>query len=115
MLLSDISVGDIVRIRQWDDMAAEFGIDAWGDINCMHSFVPAMKYYCGLEGEVVSVDYESNLIGLGPVQRDINDCGVNFDDWSISSDMLEFVSDAGSYSASYEELSDEDLRSALNI
>lgn len=34
-------VGDCVRIRQWDDMKNEFGVDSNGDINKHPSPFPA--------------------------------------------------------------------------
>lgn len=42
-------VGDIVQIRQWDDMVKEFGVNYYGVIRCNNycSFVGEMKKYCG--------------------------------------------------------------------
>lgn len=42
-------VGDIVQIRQWDDMVKEFGVNYYGAIRCSNycSFVGEMKKYCG--------------------------------------------------------------------
>lgn len=41
-------VGDIVQIRQWDDMAEEFGTTIHGSIACRSwYFVEEMKKYCG--------------------------------------------------------------------
>lgn len=39
------NVGDKVRIREWEDMAEEFGVDSSGNI--CNSFVTSMKKYCG--------------------------------------------------------------------
>lgn len=39
-------IGDKVIIRDWDDMASEFG-DNGGSIPCRCGFVPAMREYCG--------------------------------------------------------------------
>ena len=33
MRQSDIKVGDVLRIRQWEDMEAEFGVNELGDIS----------------------------------------------------------------------------------
>lgn len=53
------SVGEIVRIRQWDDMIQEFGTrgNRFDDddrivIPCKGTFVPEMKNFCGKEYEV---------------------------------------------------------------
>lgn len=32
MRQSDIKVGDVLRVRQWEDMAAEFGVNSYGNI-----------------------------------------------------------------------------------
>ena len=41
-------VGDIVQIRQWDDMVKEFGVNYYGVIRCNNcGFVREMKKYCG--------------------------------------------------------------------
>ena len=40
-------IGDKVRVRQWDEMEKEFGLDPWGDIKCDHIFVRDMREYCG--------------------------------------------------------------------
>lgn len=36
-------VGDVVRVRSWDDMKDEFGLDVYGDINCRFRFTRAMQ------------------------------------------------------------------------
>lgn len=53
------SIGEIVRIRQWDDMIQEFGTrgNRFDDddrivIPCKGTFVPEMKKFCGKEYEV---------------------------------------------------------------
>lgn len=40
-------VGDYVRVRNWDDMEKEFGIDSDGDIKCDICFTKDMRKYCG--------------------------------------------------------------------
>lgn len=40
-------VGDKVRVREWDNMAKEFGVDLVGNIECRPAFVDNMKCYCG--------------------------------------------------------------------
>ena len=44
------SVGDIVRIRSWDDMKAEFGEGPTHDcVAAPFSFIRGMRKYCGRE------------------------------------------------------------------
>lgn len=46
-------VGDKVRVRQWDDMAKEFG-ESFGSIDIPHFYFPrSMEKYCG---EVVTIE-----------------------------------------------------------
>ena len=50
------NVGDKVTIRQWDDMAAEFGLDEYGDIKVPNFFTMYMKKYCGQTFPIVHVN-----------------------------------------------------------
>ena len=48
MRVEDIRQGDIVRVREFSDLAKEFGIKvATGSIPCPGYFVTRMKMYCG--------------------------------------------------------------------
>lgn len=40
-------VGDVVRVRSWDDMKAEFGLMDNGTIDCRFGFTRAMQKMCG--------------------------------------------------------------------
>ena len=42
---SEIHVGDVLRVREWDDMVREFGVDEYGEI----------KHMCGKQVEVKNV------------------------------------------------------------
>lgn len=50
-------VGDKVRVRQWDDMAKEFGVDEFGNIDTKTGcyFTKQMKEFCGGVYEIDSV------------------------------------------------------------
>lgn len=54
-------VGDVVRVRSWDDMKDEFGLDAGGNINCRFCFTRAMRKMCGKLYHVSKVEQD----GLG--------------------------------------------------
>jgi hypothetical protein len=41
--------GQRVRIRQWDDMAREFGSNSANNIPCAAIFAYGMRYLCGQE------------------------------------------------------------------
>ena len=46
-------VGDKVRVRQWDDMVKEFGVNNNGDIK--NGFIGNMKHFCGRIYEIYKV------------------------------------------------------------
>ena len=50
-----VHVGDKVRIRAWDDMVEEFGLDDDDEIPCRATFIEDMREYCGREYTVDSV------------------------------------------------------------
>lgn len=62
MSVSDFSVGDIVVVRDWDDMADEFGVDVDGDIMSRFYFVSEMKWTCGMRCVVASVSDFGQII-----------------------------------------------------
>ena len=45
--MGKFKVGDKVKIRQWDDMEKEFGLDTFGSINVRFHFCERMRKYCG--------------------------------------------------------------------
>ena len=81
------SVGENVRIRQWDDMADEFGFDDVG-IPCAATFVDQMKYLCGEEFTVTNVLREGYTDMYGNKYYSVKGC-PNAHEYTISSDMIE--------------------------
>lgn len=72
---SDFQVGDIVRVRQWDDMKEEFGGDEDDyEIFMPDMFVYTMSSYCGEEHEITRigkaklVDMDGRFYELGSVK-----------------------------------------------
>ena len=78
-------VGELVRIRQWDDMEKEFGLDADGDINCRVQFVQSMKYLCGKYAEITKNHDDGRVI-----LRFFN-CEKENACWAFHTDMIEKV------------------------
>lgn len=82
-------VGDRVRIRAWDDMVAEYGLDCDGDINIRPSFVRGMRSLCGKTATITEkpmyCDGQSIRFKLAfdDTSKDVN--------WNYSADMLELV------------------------
>lgn len=80
-------VGELVRIRQWDDMEKEFGIDEGGNIsiNSAIVFVREMKPLCGKYAEITRL-HDGGRVGLKFFNCDGLETG-----WLYSTDMIEKV------------------------
>lgn len=76
------NIGDVCRIREWDDMAEEFGVDEEDDdvIECEYKFIADMRYLCGERFTIKRRDYT----------RFYSEEGLE-GDYSISADMLELI------------------------
>lgn len=85
--MKGVRVGDRVRIREWDDMAEEFGIDD-GSILCQYHFPEAMKEACGRTATVRSVDTS------GGVELGFDEVEMGKRCWIYSVDMIEKIEDA---------------------
>lgn len=67
--------GDIVRVRDWDDMEKQYGLDDGGNIHIYPYFTKDMKQYCGKDYKVSTVFKESyNFEGA--------------EDWVFTDEML---------------------------
>ena len=51
----NFKVGDKVRIRSWEDMESEFGLDEQGNIDCRYLFTREMQYLCGKDFTISSI------------------------------------------------------------
>ena len=78
--------GELVRIRQWDDMEKEIGVDADGDINSFVQFVTSMKPLCGKYAEIIGLA-ENGV----EVKLKFFNCGGLETSWGYSTDMIEKV------------------------
>lgn len=75
--------GDLVRVRQWDDMKKEFGTDGFGDIACRICFSNAMRKFCNEEFIVTGIE-QSSYVDLYKIR------GLTHE-YTITSDMIELV------------------------
>lgn len=78
-------VGELVRIRQWDDMVKEFGTRATGSVNCKCCFTESMKPLCGKYAEI------KDLLLDGIVHLRFFNCDDSVENWNYSIDMIEKV------------------------
>ena len=78
-------VGELVRIRQWDDMEKEFGLTMLGSIRCRCCFADGMKPLCGKYAEI------KDLLVDGIVHLRFFNCDDSVENWNYSIDMIEKV------------------------
>lgn len=78
-------VGELVRIRQWDDMEKEFGTTASGTVNCKCGFTVTMKPLCGKYAEIKDLRVD-DIVFLH-----FFNCEEDDKCWSYSTDMIEKV------------------------
>lgn len=77
---TDIHIGDVLKIREWEDMYDEFGVNGLGNIPCPVPFTTAMQDLCGKRFTVRYIQKNSSQI-LAEEKE--------FKFWNISADMLE--------------------------
>lgn len=58
-------VGDKVRIRNWESMEKEFGLNWRGDINCPVLFLKGMKEYCGTIQTITAISQRQSAYYIG--------------------------------------------------
>ena len=74
-----IKAGNIVKVRQWDDMAEEFGFTLDCAIDCFKKFTGNMREYCG---ETIKINEN--------MEKKFNEYGYFYYEGSMfSTDMLE--------------------------
>ena len=95
--ISDFSIGQRVRIREWDDMKEEFGLNEWGDyILCKPVFTMGMRPLCGATATIESFLADSDLSIFLKDWEDADGQRISVPeltgrDWHYSADMLEPV------------------------
>lgn len=77
----EFKAGDRVRIRQWDDMEKEFGLNELNDIDCICCFTEEMKDFCGKVGTIKDSSYSGKVKFF--------ESYLNESPWDFSTDMLE--------------------------
>lgn len=96
-------VGDKLRIRQWDDMKAEYHRDSNGIFVDNIYFVDGMKHLCGMEFTVAKIIKRGNCYCYYSEEH-------TEEKWNISAGMLEPRKEEELYIAS-----DDELNNLLNI
>lgn len=92
---SEFKVGDLVRVRDWDDMKSQYGLDDLdGYIDCIAGFTEDMRHLCGFEFTILNVEEYADgrfRYDFGYPEFKRWDATRN---WYITQDMLERVNDA---------------------
>lgn len=86
-MATTFAVGDHVRIRNWDDMASEFGVNEDGEIPCKYIFAQSMRDFCGQEYTISTTRNNPD----GTQRLFFEDAGSEEDDFVWSSDMCEYI------------------------
>ena len=80
-----IKVGDKVRIKSWEEMEEEFGLDCAGNINCKSCFTDSMKKFCGATATISGINSDE-IVELTSTSSDLD-----FSFWTFSTDMIKKV------------------------
>ena len=74
---SEICIGDVLRVREWDDLIREFGTDCDGNVKATYSFDSLDKYLCGKQVEIIRMHngicgslYECIVFGISMSESD---------------------------------------------
>lgn len=91
MKLEDIHVGDILKVRGWDDMVSEYGEDSHGDIRVGVGiwFAKPMRYLCGRVFTVNSISRYGTLHSAEGIEFEADPLNPEDYEWAITASMLE--------------------------
>lgn len=84
--LETFHVGDMVRIRQWEDMEMEYGVNRRGSIKTSIAFAQRMRPLCG---EVAVIETIPKVWFPKVTLRFLNRPDVDSAYWLFSTEMLE--------------------------
>lgn len=80
-------VGDKVKIKSWEEMEEEFGLNCAGNINCNSCFTDGMKEYCGATATISAINSDEI------VELTSTSSNLDFSFWTFSTDMIKKVID----------------------
>lgn len=79
--MDKFKIGDVVVIKEWDEMAEEFEHDSYC-IECKFGFYSHMKHLCGNIAEIIDIEGDH-------IQLDFYNKKPGFDyQWDYSADMI---------------------------
>lgn len=80
---TNFKVGEWVRIRDWEDMATEYGCDPTNCIMCEEVFAGGMEYLCGMYVKIKSISDKKVLFDIDETKKGL------LGSWNFSTDMIE--------------------------
>ena len=80
-------VGDKVKIKSWEEMEKEFGLDRSGNIDCNAHFTNSMKKYCGATATISAINSDEIVVLTS------NSSNLDFSFWTFSTDMIKKAND----------------------
>lgn len=83
----EFKVGDKVRIRQWDDMVEEFGLNSFNQIYTVPNFTQSMKPLCGQIATIIAFGRTFNETPFVELKFNKTELDTDWNFYSI--DMLE--------------------------
>lgn len=90
--MRSLQYGDIVRVKTWDQLEQEFGLDSEGNINCKMSFLPIMaEYFSGKEARYQGLNLISQIIGTDICNLRFENEVLNTSPAKFTPEMIEFV------------------------
>ena len=91
--MSKFKVGDIVRVRDWDDMVEEFGLTPNRNIDCKFYFTEEMRHLCGQTAKISEIKDDRLIL--------TDWSGGGNHDWDFSDDMFELEKSADLFNSGY--------------
>ena len=78
----NITVGGCYRVKTWEEMEEEYGLNEFGNINVPFIFIPDMEYLCNKVVKVVSIELVHSSYGFRNIIL------VQDESWKFSEEML---------------------------
>lgn len=99
---AEFCVGDVVYVREWEDMAEEYGVTPLGTKikTKYYFFTKGMNVFCGQQATITSI--RNTVICLDFNDKDLNK-EARRHGWKFTCDML-YHQETSPYTHSYEEI-----------
>lgn len=89
--MNGFKVGDIVQIKEWDEMKKEFGLTSRDAIDSMYPFTKEMKFLCG---QIFQINrFKTSILGNTFIHFEETDKPYGFliNKYAISMDVLKCI------------------------